>query len=40
MADAMEAARQDVEQEPPDKLVGADGHDLLPLGIGTTIILT
>ncbi len=29
VADAMEAARQDVEQEPTDELVGGERHDAL-----------
>ena len=32
MADAVEPARQDVEQEAADELVGAERHDLLPVG--------
>ena len=30
--DAVEAARQDVEQEAADELVGGERHDLLPVG--------
>jgi hypothetical protein len=32
MPDAVEAARQDVEQEAADELVGRQRHDLLPFG--------
>ncbi len=39
MADAVEAARQDVKEEAADKLVGADAHDLLAFGLGATIVL-
>ena len=37
--DAMEATRQDVEQEPPDKLVGGERHDALALGPVAAIVL-
>ncbi len=30
MADTLEAAGQDVEQEPPDELMGFEAHELLP----------
>jgi hypothetical protein len=39
VADAMEAARQDVEQEAADKLVGCERHDLLPVGPVAAIVL-
>jgi hypothetical protein len=39
MADAMEAARQDMDQEPADELVGAERHDLLAIRLGATVIL-
>src|SRR5215218_9383227 len=39
VADAVEAARQDVEQEAADELVGGKGHDLLPVGSVTAVIL-
>ena len=39
VADAMEPARQDVEQEPADELVGAERHDLLTVGSVAAIIL-
>jgi hypothetical protein len=39
MADAVEPAWQDVEQEAADELVGGEGHDLLPVGTGASIIL-
>ena len=39
VADAVEAARQDVEQEAADELVGGERHDLLPLGAVAAIIL-
>ena len=32
MPDAVEAARQDVDQEAADELVGGQSHDLLPIG--------
>lgn len=35
----MEAARQDVEQEPTDELVGGERHDLLPVGARAAIVL-
>src|SRR5688572_12858152 len=37
--DAMEAARQDVEQEPTDELVCSERHDLLPVGASAAIVL-
>ena len=37
--DAMEAARQDVEQEAADELVGRQRHDLLPVGAVAAIVL-
>ena len=40
VTDAMEAARQDVEQEAADELVGGERHDLLPVGARATIVLT
>ncbi len=39
VADAMEATRQDMEQEAADELVGGEGHDLLPIGAVATVIL-
>ena len=39
MTDSVEAARQDVEQEAADELVGAECHDALPVGAVTAIIL-
>ena len=39
VADAMEAARQDVEQEAADELVGGERHDLLPVGAVAAIVL-
>ena len=39
MTDPMEPARQDVEQEAADKLVGAERHDLLAVGAAAAIIL-
>jgi len=39
VADAVEPARQDVEQEPADKLVGAECHDALAFGTIAAIIL-
>lgn len=38
MAEAVEAFRQDVEQEAADELVGGKGHDPLPVGAAPTII--
>lgn len=35
----MEPARQCVEEEAADELVGGEGHDLLPCGAGLAIIL-
>ena len=37
--DAMEATRQDVEQEAADELVGGERHDLLPIGAAATVVL-
>ena len=37
--DAMEAARQDMEQEAADELVGGERHDLLPVGAVAAIVL-
>ncbi len=39
MTDAVEAARQDVEQEAADELVGTECHDALPVGAIAAIIL-
>ena len=39
VADAMEAAWQDVEQEPTNELVGGERHDLLPVGARAAIVL-
>ena len=39
MPDAMEAARQDMEQEAADELVGRERHDLLPVGAVAAIVL-
>ena len=39
VADAVEPAWQKVEQEAADELVGAEGHDTLPLRAMTAIIL-
>jgi hypothetical protein len=39
VTDAMEAARQDREQEATDELVGGERHDLPPVGAKATIIL-
>ena len=39
MADAVEAARQDVGQEATDELVGGERHELLALGAATAVIL-
>jgi hypothetical protein len=36
----MEPAREDVEQESADELVGSERHELLPFGSGAAIILT
>ena len=38
--DAVETARQDVDQEAADELVGRQRHDLLALGAIATIVLT
>src|SRR5690606_37935294 len=37
--DAVEAARQDVDQEAADELVRSQGHDALPFGAGAAIVL-
>jgi len=37
--DAVEAARQDVDQEAADELVGRQCHDLLAFGRVATVIL-
>ncbi len=39
MPDAVEAARQDVEQEAADELVGGQRHDLLALAAVAAVIL-
>ena len=39
VADAVEPAWQAVQQEAADELVGAEGHDLLPVWRGATIVL-
>ena len=39
VADAVEAARQDVEQEAADELVGGERHDLLAVGAVAAIVL-
>lgn len=38
MPDTVEATRQDVGQEPPDKLVGREGYDTLAFGAIATVI--
>lgn len=40
VADAVEALRQDVDQEAADELVGTKRHDLLPAGAAAAVILT
>ena len=40
VADAVEALRQDVEQEAADELVGGECHDLLAVGAAAAIVLT
>ncbi len=37
--DAMEAARQDMEQEPADELVGGERHDLLAVRAVAAVVL-
>src|SRR5213076_1550039 len=39
VTDAVEAARQDVEQEAADELVGGERHNLLTLGPAAAIVL-
>jgi len=39
VTDAVEALRQDVEQEAADKVAGGEGHDLLPVGAVATVVL-
>jgi len=39
VANSMEPARQNVEQEAPDELVGTDSHDPLTLGAVVLIVL-
>ena len=39
VADTVESALQDVEQEAPDKLVCAKRHELLSVGAAAAIIL-
>lgn len=39
MSDAMEATRQDMQQEAADKLVGGQGHDLVAFSAVVSIIL-
>jgi hypothetical protein len=39
MPDAVEAARQDMEQETADELVDRERHDLLPIAAVTAVIL-
>ena len=39
VADAMEPARQNVEQEAADELLGGERHDLLPFGIVAAVVL-
>lgn len=39
MADAMEAARQDMEQESADELVDRERHDLLPVRAVAAVVL-
>ena len=39
VADAVEPARQVVEEEAADKFVRGDRHDLLPSGAGLAVIL-
>ncbi len=36
--DAVEAARQDMEQEAADKLIDGERHDLLPIGAVATVV--
>jgi len=40
MSDAVKAARQNVDQEAADELVGRQRHDLLAFGPVATVILT
>ncbi|GAB2208865.1 hypothetical protein ROS1_56830 [Roseibium sp. ROS1] len=39
VANVMEAARQDMEQEAADGLVGGERHDLLPVGTIAAVVL-
>ena len=39
MADAVEPARQDVQQEPADELVRCQGHGAVPFGTVTAVVL-
>lgn len=39
VTDAVEPSRHDVKQEATDELVGGKRHDLLPLGIVTSVVL-
>ena len=39
VADAVEPARQDMEQEAADELVDGESHDLLPVGIVAAVVL-
>jgi hypothetical protein len=39
VADAVEAARQNMKQEAPDELVSGECHDLLSVGSIATIVL-
>jgi hypothetical protein len=39
VADAVEAMRQDVDEEAADELVGCEGHDLLPFATLGAIVL-
>ena len=39
MPDAVEATRQDMEQETADELVDRERHDLLPIAAVTAVIL-
>lgn len=38
--DAVEPAREDVEQKPADELLGGQRHDLLPVGIVAAVVLS
>lgn len=38
MPDAVEAARQDMEQEAADELIDGERHDLLPIAAVATVV--